>query len=79
MLTATSRSASSNTTSGDLPPNSKVTLLRLLSADPLRMMRPTSVEPVKATLSTSGWWTIDPPAVGPYPGRMLMTPGGKPA
>jgi len=38
----------------------------------------TSVDPVKATLSTAGFWTMAAPAVGPYPGRTLRTPGGKP-
>ena len=31
------------------------------------------------TLSTSGWLTMAAPAVGPNPGMMLTTPGGKPA
>ena len=39
----------------------------------------TSVDPVKAILSTSMWLAIAPPAVGPYPGIRLTTPGGKPA
>lgn len=39
----------------------------------------TSVEPVKATLSTSMWAEIAAPAVGPYPGMMFTTPGGNPA
>ncbi len=42
-----------------------------------RMMRPTSVEPVKAILSTSGWPTSAAP-VRPSPVRMLTTPGGSP-
>jgi len=40
---------------------------------------PTSVEPVKATLSTSSWVERAYPAVGPYPGRMFTTPFGIPA
>ena len=39
----------------------------------------TSVEPVKATLSTSSWEAMAAPAVGPNPGITLTTPGGKPA
>lgn len=39
----------------------------------------TSVEPVKDTLSTSLWAVKAPPAVGPYPGIILITPGGNPA
>ena len=40
---------------------------------------PTSVEPVKATLSTSIWLAMAAPAVGPNPGSMLTTPSGNPA
>lgn len=40
---------------------------------------PTSVEPVKATLSMSMWLAIAAPAVGPKPGTMFTTPAGKPA
>ena len=39
----------------------------------------TSVEPVNATLSTSGCSAMAAPAVGPYPGTIFNTPGGKPA
>ena len=39
----------------------------------------TSVDPVKATLSTFMWLAMAAPAVGPYPGMMFSTPGGKPA
>lgn len=39
----------------------------------------TSVEPVKATLSTSMCSAMAIPAVGPYPGITFTTPGGKPA
>ena len=39
----------------------------------------TSVDPVKATLLTSRWFEMAAPAVGPYPGTTLMTPGGNPA
>ena len=50
---AFSRSASGKTMFGDLPPSSRVTFLRLEAADALRMARPVTVEPVKATLSMS--------------------------
>ena len=40
------------------------------------MILPTSVEPVKATLSTSGWRTSRSPAVSPMPVTMLTTPAG---
>ena len=39
---------------------------------------PVLVEPVKATLSTPGCLTRYAPVVGPSPGTMLITPGGKP-
>lgn len=39
----------------------------------------TSVEPVNATLSMLMWLAMAAPAVGPNPGRMFTTPGGKPA
>ena len=40
-----------------------------------RMILPTSVEPVKAILSTSGWLTMAAP-VSPCPVMMLTTPLG---
>ena len=40
---------------------------------------PTSVEPVKAILSTPGCATSAAPAVSPRPVTTLTTPGGKPA
>ena len=45
------------------------------SHKPLR----TSDDPVKATLSMLGCSEMAAPAVGPYPGTMFTTPGGKPA
>ena len=42
------------------------------------MARPTAVDPVKATLSTSGWVTSAWP-VAPAPVMMLTTPGGRSA
>ena len=43
------------------------------------MSFPTSVEPVKATLSTSGCAASAAPAVSPNPGTTLTTPSGNPA
>ncbi len=43
------------------------------------MILPTSVEPVKATLSISGCSAIELPAPGPKPVTMLRTPSGSPA
>ncbi len=74
--TAASRSASSKTMKGDLPPSSSVSDL----PEPAvcsRMMRPTSVEPVKAILSMPAWSTIAAP-VAPSPVTMLTTPSGRP-
>ncbi len=53
-LAAACRSASGNTTCGDLPPSSSVTGLRF-SAAATATLRPVAVEPVNATLSTPGW------------------------
>ncbi len=74
--TAASRSASGKTMNGDLPPSSSVSFL----PEPAvwrRISLPTSVEPVKAILSTSGWPTIAAP-VSPSPVTMLTTPFGRP-
>jgi hypothetical protein len=40
---------------------------------------PTSVEPVKATLSTPSWAASGAPAVSPKPVTTLTTPSGTPA
>lgn len=39
----------------------------------------TLVDPVNATLSMPMCKAIAAPAVGPYPGKILTTPGGNPA
>ena len=75
--TAPSRSASSNTMKGDLPPSSSVSDLPV-PAVAWRIRRPTSVEPVKAILSTPGCSTSAAP-VAPSPVTTLSTPGGRPA
>ena len=62
---------------GALPPSSSETFLRFLDA-PAAIFLPTSVEPVKATLSTSAWSTSAAPA-SPKPGSTLTTPAGTPA
>src|SRR2546429_96275 len=76
--TAASESASLKTMLGDLPPSSSDTRLSV-DAVSRWISFPTSVEPVKAILSTMGWRTSAPPAVGPKPGTMLTTPAGTPA
>ena len=61
---ARSRSASAKITFADLPPSSSVTRL-IVSAARAAMRRPTSVEPVNATLATSGCSTIRSPTTRP--------------
>src|SRR5271156_1551995 len=63
---------------GDLPPSSSVTFFKSLAAA-LTINLPTSVEPVKATLSTWLWAASGAPHVSPKPVITLSTPGGRPA
>src|SRR5215469_955466 len=70
------RSASGKMILGDLPPSSRVIFFRLLAPEALTISLPTSVEPVNATLSTSGWAAMAAPAVSPKPGTILTTPAG---
>src|SRR5665213_1857375 len=60
-----------------LPPSSNGTRFKVV-ADEATILRPTGVEPVKAILSTPIWRAKCSPATAPRPGRMLITPGGKP-
>jgi hypothetical protein len=63
---------------GDLPPSSSDTFFRLpVAACTINL--PTSVDPVNATLSTSGCAASAAPAVSPKPVRILTTPSGTPA
>ena len=75
---AASRSASAKTTLADLPPSSSVTRL-IVAAAPAAIPRPTSVEPVKAILATSGCSTRRDPQTLPGPATTLSTPSGRPA
>ena len=75
---ARSRSASAKTTFALLPPSSRVTRL-MLAAAPAAIERPTSVEPVKAILATSGWSTSRWPHSRPGPATTSRTPSGSPA
>ena len=75
--TAWSSGASSKMTLAALPPSSSVSFLRE-PATALAMARPTSVDPVNATLSTPACSTSARP-VSPAPVRMLTTPGGRSA
>ena len=74
---AWSMGASSNTMFAALPPSSRVSFLAV-PATARAICLPTSVEPVNATLLTSGCATSAAPAV-PSPVRTLTTPGGSPA
>ena len=60
---AASRSASSNTTNGALPPSSSWVRWPCTAAAAITL-RPTGVDPVKVTTSTSGWPASAVPDVG---------------
>lgn len=59
------------------PPSSRVTFLRFEVAAAFMMVRPTSVEPVNATLEMRMCDEMAAPVMFPYPVMMLTTPGGK--
>jgi hypothetical protein len=61
-----------------LPPSSSETFFSVCAALAI-VRRPTPVEPVKETMSTSGCVVIGAPTSGPVPVRMLTTPVGTPA
>ncbi len=75
---AAAMSASAKMMLGDLPPSSSVTRL-IVAAAPSAIPRPTSVDPVKATLATSGWSTRRWPQTLPGPATTFSTPSGRPA
>ena len=76
--TAASRSASSNTMNGALPPSSMVSLFTVPAHCAMSFL-PTAVEPVKVTLRTRGLEVSSPPIAAASPVMMLSTPGGTPA
>src|SRR3954464_72594 len=76
--TAASRSASSNTRKGALPPSSSESFLTV-SAHWRMSTRPVSVEPVKESLRTVGLAHHSLPMALESPVRMLITPLGIPA
>src|SRR5580658_6879880 len=77
-FTARSKSASSSSTFGDLPPNSWCT--RLTDAAALRATSvPARVDPVNDTMSTSRCDDKGAPTPGPSPLMRLNTPAGTPA
>jgi hypothetical protein len=73
VLAAASRSASSSTTKGDLPPSSKLTGVMVLAAA-WPMMRAVSVEPVKLMRSTSSCSTRAAPTSSPIPYGQKIEP-----
>ena len=77
-FTALSRSASSKTTAGLLPPSSRVHRLRLLFAARVCTVLPVGTLPVKLTFAISMWLAKMPPVL-PFPGSTWNTPGGNPA
>ena len=77
-LAARSKSASANTTTGDLPPSSSTTRFRLPCAEAAMIDLPTAVEPVKLMMSTPAWSASAWPALAPAPVTMFTTPSGMP-
>ena len=74
--TTQSRSASSKTMTGALPPSSRCTRLRVSAA--LRAISlPVDTSPVTDTMATFGLATSAAPAVSPGPSTTLSTPGGR--
>src|SRR5215207_6147584 len=76
--TAATRSASSNTRNGALPPSSMETRFIVLAACSTSFL-PVSVEPVKVILRTVGLEVSSAPISLALPVTMLTTPGGMPA
>src|SRR6266478_7411675 len=76
--TAASRSASSKTMNGALPPSSSESFL-IVSAHCFMSVSPVSVEPVKESLRTAGLAHSSPPMAREFPVMTLNTPFGMPA
>src|SRR5208337_1849425 len=76
--TAASRSASSKTMNGALPPSSMLVFL-IVAAHCSSSLAPTAVEPVNDSLRTSGLDVSSGPVSEETPVMMLHTPGGMPA
>jgi len=77
-FTALSKSASSNTMNGDLPPNSSDTGARLC-AEFAMTWRAVAGPPVKLTRRTNACDVSARPHGSPWPVTMFTTPSGKPA
>src|SRR5690606_32129663 len=76
--TAASRSASSKTRNGALPPSSMDTFLTVRAHCSMSSL-PTSVEPVKVSFRTIGLDVSSPPMARAEPVMQLNTPFGMPA
>ena len=74
---ARSRSASSNTITGFLPPSSKCTRFRV-GAPCAMISEPVLLSPTKPTALISGCSVSALPASSPMPCTMLTTPAGRP-
>src|SRR5205807_2009377 len=76
--TAASRSASSNTMNGALPPCSSESFFTEPAHCAMSLL-PSAAEPVKVSLRTSGLEVISPPIASALPVIMFSTPAGTPA
>src|SRR5215208_4244174 len=76
LSTTASRSASSKTTTGALPPSSRCTRLSVSAAAAATAL-PVATSPVNETISTPGCLTMLAPTGSPSPVMMLSTPPGK--
>mmetsp|Transcript_11098 Transcript_11098/g.19329 ORF Transcript_11098/g.19329 Transcript_11098/m.19329 type:complete len:269 (-) Transcript_11098:300-1106(-) len=77
-VAANSRSASSNTTRGALPPNSRDTRLTEEAADAISSL-PTAVDPVNPIFRTLSFVVSSRPMAGASPMMMFKHPSGRPA
>ncbi len=76
---ALSRSASSKTMKGALPPSSIEVRFMVPAQQSATSFLPTSVEPVKVSLRTIGFEVSSSPIAPVRPARTLITPAGIPA
>ena len=76
-VTTRSRSAPGSTTVGDLPPSSS-TIFLFVGAAARMTAAPIALEPVKVTMSTSGWDESRSPTAA-SPGTRFSTPAATPA
>ncbi len=74
--TTASRSASSNTTTGALPPSSRCTRFNVADAA-FATSLPVATSPVMETIATPGCRTMPAPTGSPSPVMTLSTPAGR--